>query len=78
MEAIINFLGKNGFCFKDGIYVGEKCDVIIHGSNLSPYLEVVFKKVSPKGRMYSGESGIMYWLIGVLTYYGLIDKDYKI
>ena len=69
MEAVKEFLKKNGFTFNNDMYYNEKCSVSIE----SCYYGVL---IYDKGYMYSQDLNI-YWLIGVLTYYNLIDKNYS-
>jgi hypothetical protein len=67
---IYNFLTKNGFhLVENNIYKNRKCKIIIH----SDCYEV---KLKFKYSAHSDNLNI-YWLIGYLTYYNLIDKDYK-
>lgn len=72
MEALDDFLSKNGFSFKDGVYSNGDCKVIIH----EDHYEVRFQHGQEWGSMYSKDL-IIYWLIGVLTWNDLIDKNYK-
>jgi hypothetical protein len=77
MNDVEKFLLLNGFKKTDnkGIYRGKnkKCRVIIHDD----YYEVFYDIENDKtGSMYSTDLNI-YWLIGVLTYHGLMDKKYK-
>ena len=71
-----DFLIKNNFILNDfGGYSNDKCDVFIHPE----YYEVVIYDISIdiiSGSIYSSNLEI-YWLIGVLTYYNLMDKNYK-
>ena len=72
MEDVINFLKANNFeQQKDDSehFINNACSV-----RLEPDHYVVAN--SNGDTMYS--SGLdIYWLIGVLTYYGYIDKNYK-
>lgn len=71
MEAK-EFLEKNGFDGdNDGyLFYSEGCRVCIN----SHYYSVLF--YNDRTTMYSPDLNI-YWLIGILTYYGLIDKNYN-
>lgn len=75
MEAK-DFLEKNGFEIDSSGYeiMNNNCSVrIVHGEY---YRIKVFKsELNEVGNLYSRDLNI-YWLIGVLTYYGLIDKNY--
>jgi hypothetical protein len=70
MEAK-DFLEKNGFNYDEvhNYYYNDKCKV-------SNRWESYVVAINNSGLMYSQDLNI-YWLIGVLTYYGLIDKNYK-
>jgi len=69
MNAVKAFLRANGFSrSKKNIYVNDKCSVMI---NLGSY-----RVVANKWSVFSNDLNI-YWLIGVLTYYGYMDKNYK-
>ena len=69
MNAVKAFLRANGFSrSKKNIYVNNKCSVMI---NLGSY-----RVVTNEWSMFSNDLNI-YWLIGVLTYYGYMDKNYK-
>lgn len=71
MEAK-DFLEKNGFeyCSESNNFQNDNCIVCIGESGYTIILYEVEASV-----MYSQDLNI-YWLIGVLTYYGLIDKSY--
>ena len=69
MNAAQEFLEKNGFEQVNAtIMKGDKCSVGLYEKHYTVYFE--------GGQMYSPDLKI-YWLIGVLTYYELIDKNYK-
>lgn len=70
MKAVKDFLKKNGFEEIDDLYANDKCAVVVH----SKYYQVVF--FEDGGCMCSEDLNI-YWLIGVLTYYGLLNKNYN-
>lgn len=69
-NPIITFLKLNGFTkHKDGTLSNNKIKIIINKKN--------YTLITNDGaEMYSNDLNI-YWLIGVLTYYDLIDKNYK-
>ncbi len=70
MSEASRFLEKNGFTKElEKVYGNGKCDVKINDG----YYTIFFYNV---GSMHSDNLSI-YWLIGVLTYYELIDKNYK-
>ncbi len=75
MEAK-DFLEKNGFVWHDslGRWRNNKCSVTVYQN----YYDVMMfiGDFGELGHLYSKDLNI-YWLIGVLTYYGLIDKNYK-
>lgn len=68
MEAVIRFLELNYFRPSEEGYTNGDCEVVIRDK----YFEVRWHK----GMMLS-ESLNIYWLIGVLTYHDLIDKNFK-
>lgn len=78
MEAIKEFLGKNGFEIgENGVMSNSKCNVsIINNSYCILAYGNEFSEYGYDGCMYSYDLNI-YWLIGVLTYYNLIDKNYN-
>lgn len=68
MNKIIEFLKKNGF--KSGhknVYYNGKCTVVI---------TLIDFEVYHNGYYISSPNLEIYWLIGYLTYNGLIDKNY--
>ncbi len=70
MRAVIAFLKRNGFKRMEmGSYANENCNVVITSNN--------YEVANNNGdTMYSDNHNI-YWLIGVLTYYNYMDKQYK-
>jgi hypothetical protein len=78
LKPVRKFLEDNGFFLPEGesdIYMNDKCMVRI----FSDYYQVHSNKwpdTAEYGFLVSGNLNI-YWLVGVLTWYGLIDKDYK-
>lgn len=72
MNEVIGFLIKNGFDrMETNSYANDKCNVVIN--NNGGYYAVANNLGDV---MYSNDLTI-YWLIGVLTYYDYIDKNYK-
>lgn len=75
MNGVCEFLEKNGFekrfdyVMGENIYIRGRCSVCIRDR----YYKVIDKDHDV---MYSDDLNI-YWLIGVLTYYGYMDKNYK-
>ena len=70
MKEVIGFLKANGFKkIEPGSYVNDICNVVIRDGQYA---------VSNNNgdAVYSKDLSI-YWLIGVLTYYGYMDKNYK-
>ncbi len=76
MKDVIDFLEKNGFGQDgNGNFTNGICALIINDSS---YIIGCFSQdFGEDGFMFSNDLNI-YWLIGVLTYYNLIEKDYKI
>ena len=71
MKPVIEFLEKNGFVeLIKGDYGNSKCIVNIG----ERYYTII--NAANNDKMYSQNLNI-YWLIGVLTYYGYMDKNYK-
>ena len=70
MKGIIAFLKRNGFKrMEKNSYANELCNVV--------FQEDGYEVSDNEGNsMYSGDVNI-YWLIGVLTYYGYMDKEYS-
>jgi hypothetical protein len=75
MKEVIEFLEKNGFnqC-GFSTWDNDFCEVRMTNHN---YVVSSFNlSFGEQGFMYSTDLNI-YWLIGVLTYYNLIEKDYN-
>ncbi len=71
MKDVIEFLEKNGFALTEpifSVYSNYKCEIIIHKDH--------YTVINRDGMLYSTDLNI-YWLIGVLTYYNYMDKNYK-
>jgi hypothetical protein len=79
MNPIEEFLLKNGFKNTQyRIFENDRCKVEFDRKN---YYKITFvnwflNEPHEKYELYPDNLNI-YWLIGVLTYYKLIDKDYK-
>jgi len=70
MKAISEFLKKNGFKQdKDAIYRNDKCMIIIYADS--------FEIVNNDDTSIHSFDLNIYWLVGVLTWYGYISKNYK-
>lgn len=70
MKDVIEFLEANNFKqIKHNVFTNHKADVA--------FLEEGYEVVDSKNgqTMYSTTLNI-YWLIGMLTYYGYMDKNY--
>lgn len=79
MEEVEKFLVSNGFALqgelRDHTYFREqtRTEVKIYTNEY----KVTFDYLGESATMYSGEYKInIYWLIGVLTWYRLIDRKY--
>lgn len=76
MEVVKEFLEKNGFEYYEinDYFHNDNCVVKIGETSYTIIsYEVCFNE---EYTMYSQDLNI-YWLIGVLTYYNLIDKNYN-
>ncbi len=70
INKVIEFLKRNGFEKMDkNSYANDRCNVVFEENGYSV-------ANSNGDAIYSNDFNI-YWLIGVLTYYGFIEKDYK-
>ena len=71
MKGVIRFLKLNGFKHieKNSYATDSGCNVVIEKDGYAV-------ADSEGGTMYSKDHNI-YWLIGVLTYYGYINKNYN-
>lgn len=67
------FLINNGFTIGDDVnsYANEQCNVVISISNEQ------YEVANNLGDVMYSENLNIYWLIGVLTYYNLIDRNYE-
>ena len=79
MQQIEQFLLKNGFeKKKENLslirYEKNKC-VVTSRKIYRPY--IIVDKTDEKYWSKTSNDSDIYWLIGVLTYHGLIDKNYK-
>jgi len=70
MNEVKNFLVANGFLKSEkNVYHNDKCTVIINKENYS----VIDNNFS----IIISDNINIYWLIGILTYQGFMDKNYK-
>ena len=70
MNKVGEFLKANGFKkIEASNYKNDRCNIVIKGW----YYAITNNNGD---EIYSHDLNI-YWLIGVLTYYGHINKDYK-
>jgi hypothetical protein len=73
MKAAVEFLELNGFIKNEvGNYINSKCEVVI----LTNGYRVITRHDGYTYDWYSNDQTI-YSLIGYLTYYDLMDKNYK-
>jgi len=72
IKEIVSFLKKNGFKLveKNG-YLNDRCNVYIGARTL-----MISYKSGKSGYEYFGDN--LFWLIGFLTSFGFIDKNYKL
>ena len=77
MDEVKKFLSENGFELypkEVSVYTNGKCMVRIHRVHYE-----IFSRDWPDtdepGYVFSRDLNF-YWLVGALTWYGLIDKDY--
>lgn len=70
LNHISKFLTKNGFK-KDGAlcYINDNCSIIIYDNYFS---------INHDGNIIESDTHDIYWLIGALTYWNLIDRNFKI
>jgi hypothetical protein len=69
MRPLTDFLLKNGFTeYGDNGYKNQSCTITIID-------DTYHVKNTTGDTMYSKDLNL-YWLIGVLTYYGFMKKDY--
>lgn len=83
MKQVESFLLKNGFEeINQNIYKNDLCSIEITSDldeNLNKYqcYKITYiDKNNYSCDMWSNDLNI-YWLIGMLTYYGLMDKNYN-
>jgi len=73
METVVNFLINNGFK-KDphdsNTFINKHCNITLTG--------YCYDIVTNDGDFISSDDYNIYWLIGYLTYYGYINKNYKL
>lgn len=72
MKDVTDFLTVNGFRQeKHNIWSNEHVDVTIN----ERYYQVTIKK---DGSFMQSDNLNIYWLIGVMTYYGWMERNYVI
>ena len=74
--AVVEFLRVNGFVGLDGVdgvFANSKCTVTVMETNK---YQVSWVDENNKGRSIDSDDLNLYWLIGALTYYNLIQKDW--
>lgn len=70
-NSVIRFLKLNGFSkMEKSSYANNLCNVVLNKDGTYTVAD------NNGGCIYSNDGNI-YWLIGVLTYYRYIDKNYK-
>lgn len=87
MQDIINFLTLNGFTHNSNAkynhnFTNSKCCIIYHKGTKGEYnttkrTEYEYYEIQSEIGSYFTENVIIYHLIGYLTYYGYMDKNYK-
>lgn len=74
MKKVIEFLEKNGFeRMEEDSYANDWCNVVFESNGKRRWYAVADNEGNA---IYSKDINI-YWLVGVLTWYGYIDKNYK-
>jgi len=69
MKSVIDFLNKNGFKkIEKNSYANNKCNVVIN--------KLGYEVANNNGDAFYSSNLNIYWLIGILTYYGYMKKDY--
>lgn len=77
LKPVRKFLEDNGFSLLEGthdVYKNDLCVVRIFADHYQVHSDK-WPDVNEYGYLVSRDLNI-YWLIGVLTWYGLIDKNY--
>lgn len=69
VHSLKEFFILNGFSCRGNVIKNSKCKIIIDERNYSVETK--------EGVIYSPDLNI-YWLIGYLTYYGLMTKNYRL
>jgi hypothetical protein len=70
MKSVIDFLLLNGFtCIEPNSYINNYCNIIIN--------EEYYTIIDKNNEVMISRDVNIYWLIGCLTYYGYMDKNYK-
>jgi hypothetical protein len=69
MSAIVSFLKKNGFKrMEKNSYANDQCNVVITKTS--------FEVADNDGCTLYSSNLSLFWLIGTLTYFELINKNY--
>ena len=69
-QPIVRFLKKNGFRRMDkNSYANDLCNVVITKEG--------YEVADNDGAVIYNSNHSIYWLIGLLTYYKYIDKNYR-
>jgi len=79
-RPITDFLEENDFNkIDDYNYSNDKCDVIIVNDVDNPFYRIIDNdKENLEHDVYIDSHDLsLYWLIGYLTYYKLMNKNYK-
>lgn len=70
LEYVKSFLEANGFEeIEPDSYANDYCSVVIS--------ELGYEVANNEGNVIYSSSHNIYWLIGALTWFGYIDKNYK-
>ena len=68
-KPVIEFLKKNGFeRMEPSSYANDRCNVV--------FGEHYYEVADSEGNVSYSKDENIYWLIGYLTYYGFMDKNY--
>ena len=77
IKEVFQFLEMNGLeKINENSYKNDKCTVIVTDDHYEIVSIIEGGQDIGLYRMHSDDLNI-YWLIGVLTYYRYIDRDYK-
>lgn len=68
-KDVIKFLENNGFKkIEENSFANDKCGIV--------YEDMKYTVSDNEGNTMYSENRNIYWLIGILTYYGFMDKNY--